>query len=205
VNINKSLSALALIAVAGLGLTACGGTPSATATSPSVEGIGATPAAAAPAPEGPKKSPRGNIIKAIGEPAGQSDQITKKQTVNFTVNAITVDAPCTGAYPSPAENGHFVVLDVVAETLPELGESSYPKWDINPSSFQFVGASGTTFNGNLGTMGSYSCLADAEEFPMAGMGPAEKVSAKVVVDVPETTGTLVFKSLGSMSGWEWAF
>lgn len=202
---NKTLSVLALIATAGLGLTACGGTPSATATSPSVEGIGATPAAAAPASEGPKKSPRGNLIKAIGEPAGQSDQITKKQIVNFTVNAITVDAPCTGSYPSPSENGHFVVLDVVAETLPELAESSYPKFDINPANFQFVGANGTTFNGNLGTAGSYSCLADAERFPMNGMGPAEKVAAKVVIDVPETTGTLVYKSLGSLAGWEWAF
>lgn len=205
----SSLPTLAVIAVLGLGLTACGGSgETATApTSPSVESIGATPATTVPAAEGPKKSPRGNVIKALGEPGA----ITTEEgapLVNFAVNSIFVDVPCTGQFATPAENGHFVVLDVTIETTPELGivESSPTTFDMNPAMFKFVGANGTTFNGNLGSNGSYSCLPDEQMLPSSGIGPAEKVTGKVVLDVPETTGVLIYKSyLISGSGWEWNF
>jgi hypothetical protein len=130
----------------------------------------------------------------------------QKQTVNFTIDKITVDAPCTGPYPAPAENGHIVVLDVTAATTEEMGKLDYGKnFDMSSATFTFIGANGTTYNGSLGTMGSYSCLPDAEKFPMAGMGPAENVKAKVALDLPETTGTLVFKDLFSQAGWEYKF
>lgn len=202
----KSLSTLALIATLGITLSACGGSPSATATSPSVEPIAdSTATATAPAAPEAKKSPRGNLIKALGQPAGQSDSITKKQTVNFIINSITVDPPCTGPYPQPSEKGHFVVLDASIETLPELAEAGYPKFDLSPHGFQFVGANGTTYNGNLTSGASYGCLPEGEVLPINGVGPAEKVTGKIVLDVPEATGTLVFKSMGELSGWEWNF
>ncbi len=128
--------------------------------------------------------------------------------VNFTVNAITPDAPCAGPYVQPAENGHFVVLDVTIETLPELADPNggYSTFDMNASMFKFIGASGTTFNGNLGTASSFSCLPDEQLIPSGGVGPAEKVAGKVVLDVPETTGVLLFKShLSSGGGWEYSF
>jgi hypothetical protein len=201
----RFLNALAVVATVGLSLVACGGSPSPSATSPSVEGVVPATTSAPPATQEAKKSARGNIVKALGEPAGITDSVTKKQVANFAINAITQDAPCTGPYPQPAQNGHFVALDIVAETTPDLAESTYPKFDINSAMFQFVGANGTTYNGSLNTAPTYSCLPDSQTFPMGGMGPGEKVSAKVVLDVPETTGTLVFKSLGSLSGWEWTF
>lgn len=204
----RSLPALALMATFGLSLSACGGSLSttATATAPSVEAV---PASATPTPtptaSQPAKSPRGNLIKTVGQPAGQTDPVTKKQVVNFTINSITVDPPCTGPYAQPAEKGHFVILDASIETFPELAEVSYPKFDLSPHSFQFVGANGTTYNGNLTSGASYGCLPENEVLPINGVGPAERVTGKIILDVPETTGTLVFKSMGGLSGWEWAF
>ena len=201
----KALSTAALIATLGLSLTACGGAASSNATAPNVEAI--TPAAT-PTPTAAelKKSPRGNLIKEVGQPAGMSNPESNQQTVNFTVDAITVDAPCTDPYATPAENGHIVVVDVTVATTEELGKLDYGnRFDMSSATFKFIGASGTTYNGSLGTMGSYSCLPEAEEFPVAGMGPAENVKAKVVLDVPETTGTLVFKDLFSQIGWEYKF
>lgn len=202
-----TLSTVALVAALGFSLTACGGSAQSSGpTSPSVEAI--TPAASAtPTAAESKRSPRGNLIKEIGQPAGMFNPENEKQTVNFTFNSITVDAPCTGSYPSPAENGHLTVVDVTAETTEELGlaKLSSSHFDVSPAGFTFIGANGTTFNGSLGTMGSFSCLADAEEFPMNGMGPAEKVRGKVVLDLPEKTGTLVFKDLYGQAGWEYKF
>ena len=202
---NRILSTVALVAALGISLTACGGTASSSATAPNVEAL--TPAASAtPAPTELKKSPRGNLIKEIGQPAGMAHPDSKAQTVNFTVDKITVDAPCTGPYPSPAENGHIVVVDVTAATTEELGKLDYGnRFDMSSATFTFIGASGTTYNGSLGTMAAYSCLPDAEEFPVAGMGPAENGKAKVALDVPEPTGTLVFKDLFGQAGWEYKF
>lgn len=205
----KSLVTLALISSAALGLTACGGSTSeAKPTAPNVEAINGTPAAAAPAAtatEAPK-SERGNLIKKLKEPAGMSSSTgTGKQIVNFTIDSIKVDAPCTGAYPQPATNGHLAVVAITAQTTPELGKEAYKKFDVSASSFKFIAANGTTFNGNLGSMGSYSCLPDDQEFPMGGMGPAEKVTAKVVLDVPAAHGTLVFTPPFVEAGWEYKF
>lgn len=210
-NPRNSLSSFALIAALGLSLAGCGGSSPATTapTSPSVESIGATPAA--PATEGPKKSPRGNIVKQLGE-AGSVTTPDGKPMVNFVINSITPDAPCSGPYPSALENGHTVILDVTIETTEELGNTAnggIATFDMNASMFKFVGANGTTFNGNLGTVGAYSCLPDEQTIGAngAGIGPAEKVTGKIALDVPETTGTLVFKSymLSNAGGWEWAF
>ncbi|MGR0158581.1 hypothetical protein ACUUMC_01560 [Paenarthrobacter nitroguajacolicus] len=130
----------------------------------------------------------------------------KKTTVVFTIHSITVDAPCTGAYAQPAEKGHFVVLDASIETTPELAESSFARFDLSPHSWQFVGENGTTFNGSLASGASYGCMTDSEILPINGVGPAEKVTGKIVLDVPAATGTLVFKPLGgSVGGWEWSF
>jgi hypothetical protein len=50
-------------------------------------------------------------------------------------------------------------------------------------------------------------MAESEVLPVNGIGPAEKVTGKIVLDVPGTTGTLVFKPMGGASGggWEFAF
>jgi hypothetical protein len=202
----KSLPSLALVAVMGVSLSACSGPTAATApTSPSVESI--APAAATKAAE-PKKSPRGNIIKTLNEGGSISNE-DGKTLASFAVSNISVDTPCTGPYPDPKgpENGHIVVLDVSIETTPELGAAdSYPKtFDLNPYSFKFVGANGTTFNGNLATGPAYGCLPDEQVLSSSGVGPAEKVTGKVVLDVPETTGVLVFKPGFMDSGWEWNF
>lgn len=205
----KSLLPLAITAVVGMSLTACGGSPSATATAPNVEPLGVQTTTAPTKPE-IKKSTRGNIVKEPGQPAGIADQ-NGEQIVNFTINSITTGASCTGPYPQPAENGHLTVLDVTVETMPELantpnGPSSF---DINAAMFKFVGTSGTTFNGSLGTMGAYSCLPDEETIGNngAGIGPGEKVTGKLVLDLPETAGILVFQSYltSGNGGWEYTF
>ncbi|THJ64500.1 hypothetical protein E8P82_14795 [Arthrobacter echini] len=148
------------------------------------------------------KSTRGNLIKEIGEGAGITDE--GEQVVSFVVNSIAVDVPCTGNYPSPVENGHILVLDVSVVTDPALAESISPTFYMNPYDFTEIAPNGTTSNADLGTMATYSCLPDAEVLPQE-IGPGENVTGKLVLDVTNPTGTLVFKYAGSPSGWEWTY
>ena len=113
------------------------------------------------APTAPEvnKSTRGNILKALRQPA-EITNMEGKQVANFTINSITPDAP----YPEPAKNSHITVLDVTVQTMPELADTSTSpsSFDINAAMFKFVGANGTTFNRSLSTMGAYTCLPDEQ-------------------------------------------
>lgn len=161
----------------------------------------ATAEATSAAPEA-EKSTRGNLIKQIGEGAGLTE--AGKQTVTFVVNSITVDVPCTGEFAQPPVNGHILVLDVSVVTEPGLAESLDPTFQMNPFWFTEIAPNGTTSNADLGTAPTYGCLPDAEVLPQM-MGPGENVTGKVVLDVTNPSGTLVFKYGGAPVGWEWTY
>jgi hypothetical protein len=212
-NNKKTMSAVALLAGLSLSLSGCGNTaPSGDATpspaaSVSVEAL----APSTPSPTAvPSKSPRGNYIKEVGQTGGVADK-DDNRLVSFTVNSISPDAPCTGPYAEPPVNGHIVLLDVSVETFPELADPNggYSEFNMSPGMFKFVGTNGTTFNGNLDTPGAYMCLSDGESITQngRGIGPAEKVTGKLALDLPEAHGTLIFQTYltSSGTGWEWTF
>lgn len=203
----KSLSSLALIAALGVSLAACGssndsvkaGETEAPVSAPSAEPVVKT----TPTPtEDTKKSVRGNLNMAIGDTGTISDNATKKVHTKFTINSIAPIA-CTEQYASAPTNGNMVAVDITIETTPELAEDSYPKYTLSGYDFKFIAANGTTFNGNLATGATYGCIPNAESFPSDGLGPAEKVTAKLILDLPAPNGILVMKS--GLSGFEYNF
>lgn len=64
----------------------------------------------------------------------------------------------------------------------------------------FVSVEGTTYNGDLGSMAVYSCLDSVET--VDAVGPAQKATGWVVLDVPAWEGTSLLDQGGP--GWEWA-
>lgn len=202
----------ALAVVAALTLTGCSGTakeavssPSPSESSPTVAPPSAEPIpSSTPTPKDTqKKSPRGNLLMEGGMFGTITDRSTGQLHTKIQVNAIT-PITCNQPYSRPSENGQIIVVDVVVETTPELAESSFPKFTLSSYDFKFIATNGTTFNGNLGTISTYSCIPDAEVFPSGGMGPAEKVTAKVVLDVPAPHGILIMKG-GFGTGFEYTF
>jgi hypothetical protein len=145
-------------------------------------------------------------VKKFGEGASITDTVKdNKEIVNFTVKSIK-PVKCTEQYAQPTENGHLVAVDVAVETKPELAEAIMQSYHLSPSDFKFVAANGTTFNGNLGTGAAFSCLPSTQLFPSAGLGPAEKASGKVVLDLPAAKGIVVLKApMSSTNGWEYKF
>jgi len=201
---------ISLAAIGALSLLSAGCStaqePASAPTAPVVESIAPSASPSPIASTGPKKSARGNYVKNVGETSSMWTGNDKKTTVVFTINSITVDPACTTPHAVPAEKGHFVVLDASIESTPDLANASFTRFDLSPHTWQLIGANGTTFNGSLASGPSYSCFDESEVLPINGVGPGEKVTGKIVLDVPVATGTLMFKPLGGSSGgWEWTF
>lgn len=194
-------SLVTALALASSLLVGCGASQSSPAA-PSVEPAASSnsaPTATQPASE---KSSRGNLIKVPGQGASVTDK--EKTVATFVINSIQLDPACTSQYAQPSENGHFVALEVSMETMPELAESVNPQFGLAGYGWKAIAENGTTFNGDIFTAGAYMCLDDAEKFPSA-LGPAEKATGKIILDVPTATGVLVHKQGFMAAGWEWAY
>jgi hypothetical protein len=145
---------------------------------------------------------RGNVEKQIGEEAGVTGP-DGTPAMTFTVDAIQVDYPCTGDYPQPAENGHFVGLSMHISTAPNLPADSY--FDISASEFSFIGSDGVTF-GNVDTFAAFTCAPDDEQLPVGPLGSGQQYVGTVVLDVPETSGIVQYQPFYlDRGGWEWHF
>lgn len=174
-------------------------TPVVSEPSPLPEEPSATPTDSRP--EG-TYSDRGNLVLTPGQGAAitNSDGV---DTATFVVNSIVVDAPCTRADAEPAEHGHLVTLDVSVETLPVMAEDQ-GSFSMDPYSFKPIAANGTTSNADPSTLAGVYCYEDEEMLP-SSIGPGEKATGKVVLDVESPSGILVFNDFSSMYGWEWAY
>jgi len=196
-----------LIAPALLLLAACGGgatqDDSASLDLPAVQSSEATETTE-PSPAQPATNDRGNLVKALGEDASITDE-NGDAVVTFAVDTITVDPACTSDYSEPAENGHFIAAAMRVSTASGVNDT-LGYFDINPNSFSYIGPDGVTQT-NLATFAAYACISDSEQFPSGGFGPGQQYVGTVVLDVPDTSGSLIFapSGLGLPGGWEWTF
>ena len=194
-------AAASLLSLAALG--ACGESPAAP------EPTSVSVAAAAPSPKATPadqpRSSRGALLKQVGEPAGiRMDEGSDEWALSFTVTGIEVDPVCTGPYPEPAENGHLVAISIEAATGPEPGFSEvlYNGVSFGSQDWKVIASNGTTVNNNT-SVATYGCFPPAEILPNS-IGAAEKVSGKILLDVPDPAGTLVLSSYGE-NGWEYEY
>lgn len=209
---------LFFLPVAALILAGCSGSPQGTPSAPTVEpattvsgsppGALTTPtvepATASPsAPSGAQKSARGNLIKRPGDGATVTNA-NGALLASFVVKSIQVDAPCTGQFAMPAENGHFVLLEIDVETTAALADAPIKQFSLAGYGWKTIAPNGTTVNNNTITGPAFMCLTDGEQLPSA-LGPGEKATGKVVLDVPNPSGILVHKPAFMQAGWEWEY
>lgn len=162
-----------------------------------------TPSASASTPTA-KVSDRGYLMKEVGQAASEMTE-EGKTAVKFTVKDIDLNLKCTGEYAGKADNGHLVGIKMDVQTTKDLYDPDYPGMTFlggHPSNWKFVSKDGTTFNGQLGTGGAGVCLKDTQTLPDS-IGPAQKATGWVVVDLPATKGILILEGSGGVGGWEW--
>jgi hypothetical protein len=201
----RTLAALALpvlLAVAGCS----SGQPSA-ADVAAVHSSGlATPASsptAAPKAQ-PAKSPRGTIIKKIGEPAGIcTDESCGTVSTTFTVDKIEPGVKCTEPYAPKPERGNFIAVTVTVKTTDKLTVQDGQMLGLGPYDFFVVGPDGITESAGAG---GYGCIKEGLLFPTGPWSPASQYTGVVMLDSKHKSGILTLRfQAATAGGWEWNF
>lgn len=191
----KALVSVALLAGATLALTGCGRPADApAATQTPVAPVTSTPAPSATVAPTPTaaKSIRGNTIKKLGDTIrwSRTEDPTSELLATMAVTKIA-DVKCTDPYAAAAVNGKLIALTADLETKPALAEETDPQIFVSPVSFKYIAPNGTTFNGNLASPATYSCVDRSLVLP-SSFGPAEKAHGLIIIDVPSAGGVLTF-------------
>ncbi|MBG6216268.1 hypothetical protein IWX75_000712 [Arthrobacter sp. CAN_A6] len=98
-----------------------------------------------------------------------------------------------------------MTLDVSVETTPAVGtDDGLSSFSMDPYNFKPIAANGTTSNADPSSIAAMYCYEEAQMLP-SSIGPGEKATGLVVLDVESPSGILVFNDLFSMHGWEWAY
>ena len=188
----------------GVLLAGCGSSPGAQPSMPDVApASSAPPAAATPSSSafGPAQtSPRGLLVKKVGQPAGFSNP-GGEVTATFVVDKITVDGRCTGEFAEQPENGHFVILDIRVETTAAMRENDGVQ--INPMDFSVIGPDGVT-ESQLSTAAAGQCVDLTDTLQPQRYTPASKYRGKLVLDTAHPAGVLILQPPGG-GGWEWTY
>ncbi|MDQ3578040.1 MAG: hypothetical protein M3443_10665, partial [Actinomycetota bacterium] len=151
------------------------------------------------APATPAKSPRGNIMKTVGQAAGLSDA-SGKTMMTFTLDKVTVDPKCSSPYAEKAKHGHYVSLAFTVKTTTDLTADS-GIYGLTQHDFDIVGADGITES----EVSSYTlCMNNDEYLTSDPFAPASQYGGLIVLDTKHTTGTIVFRPPGMTGngGWE---
>jgi hypothetical protein len=200
----KKQITITTLALAALALTACGS--SAESDEP-VEVTPVTPEAVNVQPvesETPEAeaedelTERGNHAAEVGGTGILADA-NGNETVKFTVKGIE-PVKCTEPYAEKAENGHIFAVEMSIKTTKDMEPYSAM---FSGHQWTYYNDEGTRFNGELSTIATYSCLPDSEVIP-SDIGPGEKATGVVLIDVPAKSGVLVFEP-DYFNGYEYKF
>ena len=197
-------AALAAATLSFAALTACAAP--ATSSAPTLDVPKATEAPPTPtiaSAQPANLSPRGNVPKKLGEVAAfgpTQDQLV----VKFAIDKITVDPKCTSQFAGRPLNGHFIRLDVRAETDPSMAANTF--YSINPFEFATVGADGIT-ESSLMTGAAITCVDTSALLPSGSFSPGSKYRGALILDTRNPSGVLVFRPgfMGTSGGWEWEY
>ncbi len=152
---------------------------------------------------GPKKEPevteRGAVAKQLGEPGAKGEE-NGTLLMSFRVNEIDPKINCQDGTKQP-ENGRYVAVDMDFQTTKAMADVG---WDeFTPYDWEFVFADGTMLNGTILSKGAQQCLPTRETLPVS-IGPSRKASGRIVLDVAEEPGFLIFGRDGlDNRGWEY--
>jgi hypothetical protein len=186
-----------------LGLSACGFSDAdgdaegadPTASSSSSPATESTPTEVA-------RNERGNIPAEFGEEVAirPSSDADEPPAVTLSIEEIVVDVVCDDDNEEPPENGHYIAFRLRATATADYD----PRLTTPISDYDFtvIGDDGETFD-PVSEAGQV-CLAQPRLIQNMRVAPGFDYEGWMVLDVPVTTGALVYAPEGA-NGWEWAF
>ncbi|MBN9109942.1 MAG: hypothetical protein J0I34_14295 [Pseudonocardia sp.] len=136
----------------------------------------------------------GNLRKEFGERAGYA-VVDDRATADFIVSEPR--PPKCNPYAQKSTNGKFVELPIAVTTHDDPDQ--FLKFLSFGSSWEFVGTDGRSIDAS--TLAAGSCAFDAP----TTFGPNRIYEFRVIVDIPEQDGVLIFRPPATTAGWEWQY
>lgn len=150
-------------------------------------------------------SPRGNRVKAIGQPGAVLNPGVTDPVLEFRVDGIRQNADCEAdGYTDNPENGQFLAVDVYARTTPEYNPTTNDTEFLGAGySWSVVTADGVRHNVDTGP--AFGCSPSSRR-NLSGLTPGITVSGTLLLDAPtDLAGAVVtVTAFGTPGGWEWA-
>ena len=147
-------------------------------------------------------SERNNITKAIGERAGETNFDGTERLDTFIVTRIVVDPSCVNA-AAPAENGHYLEVDLTVTTSDALGQDgTNATLDLSPANWYYYPGGG---NGGVGaSWNTDDCQVDVPPLTTV-VGANANESGSIVLDVNSNSQWIAFAPYSNAPGWEWQY
>lgn len=150
-----------------------------------------------------------NVEKDVGDAAVLAAEDGKK-LFTLEVGKITVARDCparVGNFRLAPENGTFLILDVEARLDRDISKEVSGSADelfmpLVSQAFSVTGPQGV-IEREVASESAWGCLGDDLLAP-ALVNPGQKVSGKIVLDVPYQTGTVVYDP-NNNGGWSWPY
>jgi hypothetical protein len=147
---------------------------------------------------------RGNIPVEFGEeitirPAPAAEE---PPMLTLSIEEVVVDPVCDDDSEVEPSNGHYVAFRMVATA----SEAFDPKVTTAIADYDFsvIGADGATFD--PATVEGRACFGQPRLIQNARIGPGYRYEGWMVLDVPVTSGSLVYAPGGDgPDQWEWQF
>ncbi len=142
------------------------------------------------------------MFLAFGESLEVVDSATGAGLYSITVVGVTPDVACTAPGATAAENGHLVAVELLVTTVSDVvaddGGNTFDATD-----FVVVASDGTTIY--PATAAASACLTPEEGLPAGSLPAGQQYAGTVVLDVTETTGSIVHRPDPLAAGAVWGF
>lgn len=150
-----------------------------------------------------------NVEKNVGEAAVLADD-EGDRLFSLEITKVTAAKDCparVGSFRLTPKNGTFLILDVEASLDRDIahkvaGTEEEMFMPLVSQAFSVTGPTGV-IEREVASESAWGCLGEDELAP-ALVNPGQKVTGKIVLDVPYEGGTVVYDP-NSNGGWSWPY
>lgn len=198
---HRKIPAFATIII-GLSLTGCSAPGAELASPEATESSDYEPLTVESATPSPMPTPsptetrsdRGNLVFRVGDDVSLSDY-SGADWATLRLEKVSSKVKCTEPYQEPVAKGNkLVAMTFSAKTEASPSGDADSLW-MGAFAWKFYDDNGVTYNGELSSDATYYCFPEKKMLP-SEMGPGEKATGVVLVEVPDLKGTVAHEDFG---------
>lgn len=145
---------------------------------------------------------RGNIVQDLGDPATVYIDGSDTPAIEFTVTDIK-KAECNLGGEKPDEGNTLVEISLEAKTSKDATEDNgFYDVDFAANEWKATGSEGKDMS-HVDTLAAMECLRTTDHMPT--LEPGDEVSGRVVLEVSDDSGEIIYAPTFTDAGWAWSY